>query len=145
VRRETPVPHAEEPSPATAAEGGARPWRELGERIARLREERGWKQKDLGRYLGTSQDVISHYECGDHAPKLAALLRLRQLFAVSLDYLVAGEAAGEIKDPRLKRLALAADALSYDNRTLVYVTAKMMVDRVRAGAERRAAGGQEEP
>ncbi len=117
--------------------------RALGRRLARLRQERDLSQKTIAGALGTTQEVVSRYERGLYAPKLLALLRLRQFFAVSLDCLVAGEAQGEIADWRLRKAALAADALPYDHRTLVVTAFQALVDAARRDAERSRPPGSE--
>ena len=44
--------------------------------IARLREERGWSQRDLARITGMKQPQIARIEKGEHIPTLATLWRL---------------------------------------------------------------------
>lgn len=127
---------------AGAASAESRLRRALGGRLARLREEHGWTQEEVAGRLGTSQHVISHYERGAHSPKLITLLRLRQLFSISLDYLVAGAAPGEIADIRLRKLALAADALPPDHRTLLATTLQSLVEAMQRDVERRSSGSE---
>ncbi len=110
--------------------------RALGRRIAALREQRGWGQDELGRRIGVIGDAVGNYERGIHAPRPLTLLRLRQLFAVSVDYLLVGAVPGEIADPRLHKLALAADALPPDHRTLVVTTFASLVEAARKDADR---------
>lgn len=62
----------------------------LGERIKRLRQERGWSQAQLGQKLGVHQKQISGYERDVHVPSTELLIRISEAFDVSLDYLVSG-------------------------------------------------------
>jgi transcriptional regulator with XRE-family HTH domain len=135
--------HQSNTQPPGEADTEARLRRELGDRLARLREARGLTQGQLAAELGTSQHVISHYERGVHAPRLLTLLRLRRLFGVSLDHLLVGTAPGELADPRLRKLALAADALPYDLRTLVVTALQGLVDLAQVEARRLAPPGAE--
>ena len=59
----------------------------LHERIKRLRQERNWSQSQLGQKLGVHQKQISSYERGVHTPSVDLLIRMAELFNVSLDYL----------------------------------------------------------
>jgi transcriptional regulator with XRE-family HTH domain len=59
----------------------------LGERIKRLRQERGWSQSQLAQKLKVHQKQISGYERGVHLPSTELLIKVAELFNVSLDYL----------------------------------------------------------
>ncbi len=63
----------------------------LGQRIKKLREERGWSQKHLGELMGgLAEPTISLYESGKRTPDIEKATQLAQIFNVSLDYLVLG-------------------------------------------------------
>lgn len=59
-----------------------------GKRIAMLRKEKGWGQKQLASYLKVSISTISNYEQSVHSPDLSILCKLADLFEVSTDYLL---------------------------------------------------------
>ena len=59
----------------------------FGGRIRRLRQERGWSQAQLGKKLGVHQKQISGYERGVHFPQTDLLIRIAEVFDVSLDFL----------------------------------------------------------
>lgn len=59
----------------------------LGERLKKLRQERDWSQAELAQRLGIHQKQISGYERGVHVPATELLIRMAELFNVSLDYL----------------------------------------------------------
>ncbi len=61
---------------------------DFGERLYRLRIERGVYQKQLAAYLHVSVGTISNYENGVHSPDLKALRRIADFFHVSVDYLL---------------------------------------------------------
>ena len=64
----------------------------LGENIYRLRTEKGMSQGDLADALEVSRQSVSKWETGGATPDLDKLVKLSQLFGISLDELVRGEA-----------------------------------------------------
>lgn len=66
---------------------------EFGERIYTLRAARGLSQADLADALEVSRQSISKWETGASVPELDKLLKLSELFCVTLDELVTGKAA----------------------------------------------------
>ena len=71
----------------------------LGERIYRLRTEKGMSQGDLAEALSVSRQSVSKWETGSATPDLEKLLKLSQLFDISLDELVKGEAPPQPECP----------------------------------------------
>ena len=65
----------------------------LGESITRLRTQKGWSQGDLADALDVSRQSISKWETDTSVPELEKLIRLSELFGVTLDALVRGERA----------------------------------------------------
>lgn len=63
----------------------------LGKTISRLRTERGMSQDDLAAALGVSRQSVSKWETDRSVPELDKLVKLSQLFGVSLDELVQGK------------------------------------------------------
>lgn len=61
---------------------------DFGEKLYRLRVERGIYQKQLAAYLHVSVGTISNYENGIHSPDLKTLCKLANYFHVSADYLL---------------------------------------------------------
>lgn len=53
--------------------------------LKRMREERGLKQNFVAKQLGITQNYYSQIENGHRPPQLEHLLKLRNLFGVSLD------------------------------------------------------------
>jgi len=60
----------------------------LGERIKELRKEAGWSQGELAEKVGTDARQISRYENGRITPSLDAIVRIAEVFNVSVDHLV---------------------------------------------------------
>lgn len=59
----------------------------LGTRIKRLRQDRNWSQAKFAQKLNIHQKQISGYERNVHVPSTDLLIRIADLFNVSLDYL----------------------------------------------------------
>lgn len=57
-------------------------------RIRDLREDRDWKQRQLAEYLNCSQQVYSNYELGQRDIPTDVLIRLSELYQVSVDYIL---------------------------------------------------------
>lgn len=63
----------------------------LGARITALRRGKGWSQAELARQLQISPSAVGMYEQGRREPSLELLVRMAQLFEVSVDYLLTGK------------------------------------------------------
>ena len=58
------------------------------EKIKELRDNHGWTQNELADKLGTDGRMISHYEKGKNIPSADILIKIAELFNVSIDYLL---------------------------------------------------------
>jgi len=67
-----------------------------GERIASLREKLSMTQEDLSNKLGISRASLSHYENNRRAPDYETIVKIANLFHVSIDYLI-----GRTEDPHM--------------------------------------------
>ena len=63
----------------------------LGARIAVLRRAKGWSQGELAKKLEVSPSAVGMYEQGRREPSNGVLLRLSELFGVTVDYLLTGK------------------------------------------------------
>lgn len=57
-------------------------------RIRDLREDRDLKQREVAQFLNCSQQVYSNYELGQRDIPTETLIRLSQLYKVSVDYIL---------------------------------------------------------
>ena len=85
----------------------------LGNRIRRLRQKADLTQVQLGKLLGCSSSTISLYEGGQRSPDTSMLVRLADVFDVSVDYLL-----GRVADPT-KRGKLQEDTVDPSSGWLV--------------------------
>lgn len=65
-------------------------------RIALLRTSRHYTQDELSSRLGISRAALSHYEKGRREPDYETLIKIADLFKVSLDYIM-----GRTDDPTI--------------------------------------------
>ena len=75
-------------------------------RIAELRKEKHLNQTGLGLKLNVSQKMISAYESGAHQPSIETLIRMSEIFNVSVDYMI------ENSDIRMKAERLVKDGVT---------------------------------
>ena len=100
----------------------------LSERIKHLRQERSWTQAELAAKVHVHQKQISTYERGVTLPSTEVLMKLAEVFGVTLDYL-AFDVQGNlgkinIQDRELLRRFEAIDPLPDSYRAM----AKEMLD-----------------
>ena len=67
----------------------------INENIRRMRKERNISAKELAEMLGVSEQTIGNYERGDREPNISTMLKLCDVFCVTLDYLVNGISSNE--------------------------------------------------
>ena len=63
----------------------------LGQRIQKGRKEAGLSQEELAEQLGVSRQAVSRWENDNGYPEMEKIIRLSQIYQVSLDYLVGNE------------------------------------------------------
>ena len=82
----------------------------LSENIANPRKKANYSQEQLADLLGVSRQAVSKWELGDAQPDVDKLVRIGELFNVSTDQLIYGEAvhAQEREGRRMNRAELEA-------------------------------------
>lgn len=60
----------------------------VADRLQQIRKERGLMQKEVADKTGINMVTLSGYEIGKNEPNLEALVRLADVYKVSLDYLM---------------------------------------------------------
>jgi len=63
----------------------------LGKNIKSLRTEKGWTQKELSEKLGVTIKTISYFELGERQPSRETLIKLAEIFGISVDRLLGNE------------------------------------------------------
>ncbi len=67
----------------------------FGEKLQRMRKEKGLSQEALAEMLGVSRQAISKWESGGSYPEMSHLITLSEIFGVTLDSLVKD---GEVRE-----------------------------------------------
>ena len=70
----------------------------LGENIYKHRTAKNWSQTDLAYELDVSRQSVSKWENDSAVPDLDKLIKMKQIFEVSIDELVFGETSKEISE-----------------------------------------------
>ena len=60
---------------------------QLGDRLSELRKDHGYTQDYIAELLKVARSSVSAYETGANEPSLENLIKLANLYNVSLDYL----------------------------------------------------------
>lgn len=95
----------------------------IGDRIKRLRQEKGWSQAQLANKLNTHPKQVPKYERGINLPSTEVLVRMTQIFNVSADFLIFEERndtdQSSIADRELVQKLSEIDKLSEQNKAIV--------------------------
>lgn len=71
----------------------------FGEKLYRLRKERGWSQEALAQEMDVSRQAVSRWELGEVVPDTANILAVSRIFGVSTDYLLRDDCDSENETP----------------------------------------------
>lgn len=91
-------------------------------KLKQLRLNRGWSQEQLGRKIGIERNRISRYARGALWPTLELLVRMANIFEVSLDYLIRDTenmAINRISNKALLERVEKANNLPEDDQTIL--------------------------
>lgn len=82
----------------------------FGKRLRQLRKEKGLTQAELAKLLSIGESTVSFYESGKRQPDYETLIRLAEVFNVSVDYLLGRteHKQGHISDAKVKTETIAA-------------------------------------
>ncbi|AXR64084.1 helix-turn-helix domain-containing protein [Leptospira mayottensis] len=96
---------------------------DIHSRIKKLRQERDWTQEELANKIGIQQKQVSAYERGVNFPSTEILIKLAEVFDVSLDYLAFDKASisakVEVKDRELLRYFETIDKMNEKDKNTV--------------------------
>lgn len=100
----------------------------LGEKLKKLRKEKGWSQQEVSSRLGVHQKHLSRYENNASKPSLDMLRKLGEIFNVSVDFLIDEGASAEpaIRDKELQTYFEKVDNLDEENKKVI----KAVIDAI---------------
>lgn len=91
---------------------------EVGQRIKKLRENKGLEQLEVANMLGyKSQSTISKWESGTNLPTGKNMIKLAQIFGVTSDYILDGEIV-EKEIPAIDLTNLRERVVMFDGKPL---------------------------
>lgn len=94
----------------------------FGEKLQKLRKEKGWTQEQLAAQINISRQALSKWELGTAIPDTENIVQISKLFQVSTDYLLNDEYES---DEDLPAVHASAQKISntYNNRIRIIVGA----------------------
>lgn len=76
----------------------------IGSKITKLRKEKNWSQEELAKEVNTSRVMIGNYERNTNMPSIDILLKIANVFNVSIDYIVGEGQVSTYNKDVLKRI-----------------------------------------
>lgn len=113
--------------------------KEVGRRIATLREEKNLTQSALAHKIGVSRGLLSGWESGCRLPDVNSWYRLAMTFEVSTDY-IAGTTSQRISKGASISDALDLNRLSDEGRDMLFEFYHMLLKREIFCAEKKNRG-----
>lgn len=114
----------------------------LGETIYRLRTEKNLSQGDLAELLEVSRQSVSKWENDSAVPDLAKIVRMSEVFGVSLDELVKGEKVSQVQDmTQSPETQFASETSQKARKTVVETQIKSEYNNRRTGFPGRKIAG----
>ncbi len=84
-----------------------------GDRLKKLRINRGLTQEELGNILGVTKASICCYEKETRTPTLMSLLDLTEYFGVSSDYLIGTDIFTTVKNDKRKTYIMTEEEVEF--------------------------------
>lgn len=103
-----------------------------GDRIAQLRKQKGWSQTELAKQIGASREAIGKYERNEASPSVETAKKIANVFGVTLDYLVDGNAAPVFDQKTVSRLK-DIELLTPDDRQHVFALLDAFLAKQKSG------------
>ncbi len=97
---------------------------EAGKRVRKIREANGLTQEALAEILAVTPTAVSCYESGEYGMSKEVLLKMREHFKVSIDYLLFGENENQPDLTSLLELAPDEDKMQIMLHLMAYFIVK---------------------
>ena len=78
----------------------------VGKFIYELRKEKGWTQDDLAQKLVVDRTIVSKWERGLYIPNPEFLLKLQELFGISVNEILFGERRNTVNEKKIDTLPI---------------------------------------
>lgn len=86
----------------------------IGERLIELREKSGLSKVEMAEKLGVNKSSITRYETNEIKPNLDMMLKIAELFNVTLDWLVGFEDNKALEIKKLPYMSLINECIEND-------------------------------
>lgn len=101
----------------------------LGNKLKKLREEKGFTLEYVANHLNTTKTSIGRYEKDDREPKSDMLLALAEFYNVSTDYLLGkSDLRNEKIDSDIRKIQRARDNMSTKEKDKMMKVLETMFD-----------------
>ena len=97
----------------------------LGQKIKKLRSDKGLTQKDLADHVHVTFQTVSKWEKDENEPDVTTLRELSKLFGCSMDYLLSEEESEETKEEKVEETT----ATPVETKTIIIHQKEMHVCR----------------
>lgn len=68
----------------------------LADKIIQLRKKKGWSQEELAEMINVTRQSVSKWESRASMPDLDKIVRLSEIFGVTVDYLLKDESHADV-------------------------------------------------
>ena len=107
----------------------------FGKKLQQLRKEKKWTQDELGKQIGIHGRSIGAYEAGINFPSRKTLLKLADIFGVSIEYFLVEEentlASVPIRDKELLQYFLEVDRMDDEAKKVIKTVIDGMIAKER--------------
>lgn len=102
----------------------------FGERLKQLREEIEYTQKQVGKIIGVTPEMVGKYERGENYPgDIEIYITLAQLFGVTIDYLL-GQSNVRVRS-EFKDICLLYEQLPDEQRKFLQDYMEFLIEKSR--------------
>ncbi|TWP25367.1 XRE family transcriptional regulator [Apibacter muscae] len=76
----------------------------IASKIILLRKQRGWSQMELAKNISASREIISRYERNESVPSIDMVVKLADVFGVTVDFLVGKSNSASLDKETVNRI-----------------------------------------
>lgn len=101
----------------------------FGDRLRKIREDKGLSQSELAHKTGFQPSAISHFESGRRSPSFENLKRLADALSVTIDFLLGRESEPKSAGPIAEQLFRDFGRMSADDQESIAKFAKLLAEK----------------
>jgi transcriptional regulator with XRE-family HTH domain len=100
----------------------------FGDRLRKVREEKGLSQVQLAEKAGLQPSAVSHFEMGRRSPSFDNLKRLADALSVTIDYLIGRQPEPTTAGPAAEQFFRNYEAMAPEDQETLARFAKMLAE-----------------